>query len=639
MMDSIKKDHYGILIIVGVTFLTSTAVPMSNHKCNGTVNFSIIYEDGLVKNVSVDGITVIDTEANTPTSPLELHFKREESFAGENGIETLDSKGHRIQLVPGGRSGSRIVELFNYTTKTWSTPIDVYCLPLGVAYRQSRDEIVGFCAVNTTYGPITCLPYFKLTMQNGQYVDVSRSGSCSLSLSTANITNPVILQSNTDFEYDEVRLYFAERGTNKLHELSLSQGHPLDEYEIDSDETEALKIDHLVQDSSTSLRVVCNVDNSTNLYHKSFIWQTDSTQEQETGFIDGVVITESIAFDSYNLDYLVTFTSNRKTIIVIKKDGHQSAQQYSLLFTLDNPIHCQNLVEPNTHYLICLKEDGHHSLLINITDSTVTNQTIISSDESHKILEIGILTSNTFYVLNNQQEFSIYLLPATLIRLKTYTVRPNIDFVIAAASNDISYCAGVETVNTTTMVSTTDKPRSHVVIVIVVPIIAIIIIIVIIAVICIIIIKKRPAVSNHVNNKRVIEKTDNIKPQQNNDTIPLKDISCDANNQNDGTHMSYIATVENRDTGERNIDDDPPTNSIDAYQEVGNYHPDNSIMVNSNLNGFPNPADPTRLQDESELTNAVPVSEECIEPQECAEDMLPPRDDYIPIGEDASNPN
>ena len=237
-----------MLIVLGVTLAAiSMAFSASTHTCNGTVEFSIIYDDGLIRNVSVDGVSGSATDKETitpnPDALQGFRFTRGESFAGENGIE-IHNEMHRVLLIPGGRSGSYAVHLFDYVAKVWST-IDVYCQPLGLAYRSESDQIVGFCRVNTTYhdGTITCVPYFILRMQNDKWVDKSRSGSCSQQLSTANITNPVILQEDTDNEVDAVRLYFAENGTNRLHEVSLSDTGGPNFYNVPD---AMLKIDHLV---------------------------------------------------------------------------------------------------------------------------------------------------------------------------------------------------------------------------------------------------------------------------------------------------------------------------------------------------------------------------------------------------------
>ena len=426
----ISSTVVGAVRVILIALISSTTVVSNTYTlaCNGTVNFLILYEDGMIRNVSVNHseVPAVD-QTDTPTTALQrFHFNQHESFAGENGIEIEE---HHVQLIPGGSSGERFVHLFNYTTKTWTT-IDVYCPPLGLSYRRYFDEIVGFCAVNYSS---TCVPYFKLHIEDGQWVDVSRSGFCSLPLSTTNITNPVILQSDSDNEVDATRLYFAERGTNRLHEVYLSAVEAR-YYETDP----TLKIDHLIPVNNASflgLRVVCHrVDDSSDFYHKLFLWQLDSTQQQQTGFIGGAVQTESVAFDSYHLDYLVTFNANRNTVIIYKD---RQSQYYKNLPTLDYPLQCQNLAEPSAHYLICVAGNGHLPLLINLTGDAVTNMSV-SSDELKKVVRIGVLAKGTFYLLNNQQELSVCLLTSTVWCLKPYTVRTNIDFIIPNVSSDIN---------------------------------------------------------------------------------------------------------------------------------------------------------------------------------------------------------
>ena len=585
-----------MLIVVAFTLAAiSAALSASTHTCNGTVDFSIIYEDGQIRNISVDGVSgTTDNETVTPNPDAlqRFRFTGRESFAGENGIEINNERRH-VQLIPGGRAGLYAVHLLDYATKVWNT-IDVYCQPLGLAYRPESDEIVGFCRVNTTYhdGTITCVPYFILRIQNDKWVDGSQSGSCSQRLSTVNITNPVILQvADSDDEVDAVRLYFGERGTNRLHEVSLSGGES-NLYNADA----MLKIDHLVQASNTSLRVICRVENSSEFYQKLFLWQTDSIQQQQTGFVSGFVQTESTAFDSYNLDYLVTFNANRNTVI-IKEDG--GSNRFQLSHALDDPIQCQNLVGPATHYLICPAENGSLLLLLNITSNSVTNQTI-PVDESKRIIKIGRLAENQFYLLNDRQEISVYLIAATVTCVGTYTVRPNTDFIITAASGNIN-CTVMEDVDPH---SDSDKSRSATVVAIVVSVIVAAVIIIILAVVFIVVIVKLQIKKEHDCSGSI--STDIAQP-----------------------------TLENGYTGERSAED-PPTSSIDPSEEVGGNH--HGALVHSTLQDFPNAAtDPTRKgqsENNSDDTQCMEQkSEDCIVPLECAEDNLPARED--PIGDES----
>ena len=612
------------LIFVGVTLTVISSAVSIGHTCNGSVDFSILYEDGRFKDVSVNATSTIDSEIYTPIAPRGLRFLEDgESFAGENGIEI---ERHHIQLTPNGRFGSYLVQLFNYTTKAWSN-INVYCQPLGLTYRQDSDEVVGFCAVNATYGGITCVPYFKLRLQNGQWVDASRTGSCSQSMHTSSVTNPVILQRNSDYEFDDTRLYFAERGTNRLHEVSLSAGE-VTVYEADV----MLKIDHLVPVNNASfygLRVVCHANNSSDLHQKLFLWQLDSTQQQQTGFIDGFVVTESIAFDSYNLDYLVTFNTNRDTVI-IKKDG--GSMYYSLLSALDNPIQCQNLVGPSTHYLICLARNGHLSLLINITGDVVTNKIIID-DKSKTTIKTGMLAENTVYLLNDQQELSIYLITITVMHLGTYIVRSDINFIIITASSDINCTIMDNGPN----VNTSDSTDSVPVAAIVVPIVITVGLVTIFVVVSIVIVRKRRAPSKkngYTNGDACMQDTNS--DEHFDDHTVLKDASI-KDNRNGITAMEDIAhpTSEGCNNEARNVDN-PPTDSINACQAVSGHQ--DGALVNSAFKNFTSPDGPERLQDENnreETSYVEPRTEECIEPLPCSEDTpLPPRED--PVG-DASN--
>ena len=622
-----------ILIAVGVILaVLSTAASVSS-SCKGTINFPIIYEDGQIKNVSVNGDSAMDSGTSTPTTLQRLRFKEDGSFAGENGIEI---GRHYIWLIPGGRSGGYYVKSFNYTTETWNT-IDVYCPPLGLSYRQERDEVVGFCAVNATYGPITCVPYFTLRLQDGQWVDASRPGSCSQPLSTTNITDPVILQSDSDYEYDDTRLYFAERGTNRLHEVSLSAGEAK-YYETDA----TLKINHLVPVSNASflgLRVVCRVENSFDYYHKLYVWQLDSTQQQ-TGFVEEfVVTTESIAFDSYNLDYLVTFNAIRD---IVEFEGARSNNFQSLSIpVLDEPIHCQNLVGPSAHFLMCLARNGHLTLLINITNDGVTYQTIESES---KVNKIGVLTENTVYLLNDQQKLTVYLITPTVMCLGTYGVRANVDFVITSASSNIN-CTGIEN-----MSDGGDKSHSsnsdHVhVIAVVIPTATIITIIFVLVVTAYIkrkqirkIItsrKKKGDTNGHIphENKDIPKDTNSNHLSDRNDVTIKEGIPINDSNHN-GNMMTQPASPDNRDTGARNIEE-PPANSVDPCQEVS-ASDQYTAMVNSVCKGFPNPDVTGKVQNENNEDERQCIeqsSERCIEPRECTEndeENLPPREE--PIG-------
>ena len=384
-----------------------------------------------------------------------------------------------------------------------------------------------------------------------------------------------------------------------------------------------LKIDHLVPINNASfygLRVACHVSNSSDLHQKLFIWQLNSTQQQQTGFIDGFVVTESIAFDSYNLDYLVTFNTNRDTVI-IKKDGR--SKYYSLLSTLDDPIQCQNLVGPSTHYLICLARNGHLSLLINITGDVVTNQ-IIADDKSKATTKTGMLAENTVYLLNDQQELSVYLITTTVIRLGTYIVRSNINFIITAVFSDIN-CTVMDNGPST---DTSDSVPVAAIVVSIIIIVGLVSIFVVVFVITFVIMRKRRANPENECTNGDVQDTNNDQYDDNNTDASLED------NHNGSTTMENIAhpTSESHNNEARNVDD-LPTNSVNACQAVSGHQ--DGALVNPAFRIFTSPDDPEGLQAESNREETMELlSEQCIDPQQCAEDTLPPRED--PVG-DASN--
>jgi len=107
--------------------------------------------------------------------------------------------------------------MFDMDTRQWSDT-DTYCKPVGVA--NVGYNIVGFCDVISNLTP--CVPYFKVQQtRDGQWTDVSSGGLCSYSLSTTNLTNPVILSYPSQYGYLAI-LYIAERETGVLHEIDSS---------------------------------------------------------------------------------------------------------------------------------------------------------------------------------------------------------------------------------------------------------------------------------------------------------------------------------------------------------------------------------------------------------------------------------
>lgn len=189
-------------------------------KCRGQIDITVVNYNAEVKHVRVEGINQLTAHRVGTPLLMNLPSPTQEDYAGQN-YDIIEE--HNIQLFPAGKLGVNQLYLYNLTTKKWDI-INVYCRPLGVAYLPSRDEIGGFCAVNTSYeGRIQCVPYFTLDLHDdGRWTDTSQAGYCSNSLSTTDLTNPVILQNyNTDYEAGVVNLYFAERGTERLHEINM----------------------------------------------------------------------------------------------------------------------------------------------------------------------------------------------------------------------------------------------------------------------------------------------------------------------------------------------------------------------------------------------------------------------------------
>ena len=112
-----------------------------------------------------------------------------------------------------------------------------------------------------------------------------------------------------------MKLYFAERGTNILHEIDLGQQEHCCYYVPDNGEHE-LKIRHLVSaiandGSFTGLRLESSTDSSIDIFNVMFSSTTQSFHQK-------VIPSETIAFNS---DNLVTFSDNLKTMILISKNG------------------------------------------------------------------------------------------------------------------------------------------------------------------------------------------------------------------------------------------------------------------------------------------------------------------------------
>jgi len=133
--------------------------------------------------------------------------------------------------------------------------------------------------------------------------------------------------------------------------------------------------------SFTGLRVESSSGNSGDVYHK---WFSSTAQTFSRTFWSKIIpSTETIAFNSHNLKYLVTFTANHKAMSMKSEDGIQ----YKLDSSLCDPIKCQNMIGPVTYYLVCLtKESG--PILINIKAGT--SHTIMTGSN---VIDIGRLTS------------------------------------------------------------------------------------------------------------------------------------------------------------------------------------------------------------------------------------------------------
>jgi len=385
------------ILIIAASITTS-------QQCSSKLNVSILYDDGQIERVQLEGIDLFTAFPVTATTPISMELPPAtiDSQAGENGL-LFNEESYRY-FLPLGNIGKRIMAVFDGATETW-TSIGVYCEPVGLAI-QSPNQIVGFCTVNTTNN---CVQYFRLAQQDGgNWVDVSESGLCSYTLSTTNLTNPVILQYESQYGY-AVKLYFAEQGTNRLHEINLSEQES-NYYDVPNYGEYELKITRLVSaiatdGSFTGLRIESSTSKSADVYHVLF----SSTAQS---FSQNVIQTETAAFDSSTLDYLVSFTANHKTMVVISEDG--TKRQYELYSTLDGPIRCESMVES----LICLAGNGLSPLLINV--KTGTSQPITVGDSP--VTRIGKLTKDTFYFLNSQQEMFFYVLGSDLVHFGRFTV-------------------------------------------------------------------------------------------------------------------------------------------------------------------------------------------------------------------------
>ena len=399
-------------------------------QCNGSVTGKLVKENGEVVRVELNGRgpakSAVVTEFGSALDFASL--ARRELYAGENGITVIDD-GHYILLFPGGYANLKVMYFFNYSDNS-TNAVNVHCQPITVAYRPGQhrvdDSIVGHCKINTT---LMSVPYFKLrfSIQNGKWKDSdSAEYLFSQLVATTDLTYPVILQYENDYDAYVRKLYFANGNT--LHKIDLGDEqatmgtytcHLLNEDD---------QIHHLVpvvNSSFSGLRIIFSTSNDSGYCHQYF--------SPELGIIGTPFRTDYVAFDSYNLSYLVTFI-NLKTLSIMKHD--RTSKQFPLGHNLDDPIHCRNMAtQPNTHHLICLAGNGLHPLIINITSEQVTSRIIPAFNL--RIVRVGILTGHTFYLLTEEAEMLFYVVNSAVVCVGRYALRDGTDYVIVNATSDI----------------------------------------------------------------------------------------------------------------------------------------------------------------------------------------------------------
>lgn len=431
--------NIGIFLLSSTLLASSTLVTGSSNfevhgRCNGSVTGTVTYEDGKIFRIEVNGsrTDVSSTFVAQFNFASRASFTSQEFYAGKNGIIVQDD-GHRILLFPGGYSNQRVVHIYNYTDGSTST-VNVYCQPLSVAYRPGYqrvdDAIVGHCAFNATS---MCIPYFRLSVRNGKWTDTSRDGFCSMRLATANHTNPVILQYKSDYDASVTKLYFASGKI--LYGIDLGYQ---DVYSYDG-LPNGIQVHHLVlavNSSFSGLRVTFSTGNDVGYYHQYF--------SSELYYFLGIKFhTQHVAFNSYDLTYLVTF-ANLNTLQIMR-EGRMS-EQFPLSITLDEPIQCGNMAAvPNNHYLICLAGGGFHPVIINITDEQVTSKDIPVFNS--RITSVGIITENMFYLLTEDQEMFFYVVNSVINYLGRYALRYGVTHVITSTTGDIN-CSDPDDINT-----------------------------------------------------------------------------------------------------------------------------------------------------------------------------------------------
>ena len=420
-------------IFIYVTFWASSSVlsitdravtdieeEQCNRECNGTVTGILVSGDGEVVRVESNGrdpvSSAVIAQFNFSNAAT---FTNQERYAGENGI-IVEDDGHNILLFPGGSSGQNVVHLFNYSSKSTSA-INVYCQPVGLAYRpddqREDDVIVGHCKLNTT---IMRVPYFRLGIRNGKWTDISPTGLYSNRLDTTDLTNAVILQYESEYDQFATKLYFADKST--LHEIDL--GNPgVDTYPL----PDGNRIHRLVPAGNSSfpvLRATFYNGNNSGYSHHYFA-------SSLSRFTNLIFHTDFVAYDSFNLDYLVTFV-NHKTLSIIRQDG--TSQQFPLNITVDDPSQCENMIMgPNVHYLICLT-DGGLPVIINVIEP-VTSEVIPVVNS--RIVQIRLLTKDAFYLLTAERELLFYVVHPAVVCLGRYALRHGIDYVVTSATSNI----------------------------------------------------------------------------------------------------------------------------------------------------------------------------------------------------------
>jgi len=389
-------------------------------QCSGSLNVYVVYEDTGIKHVALNGVGEVSSVAvgmpYTVSTKLPLSTVSQ-SHAGENGI--ADYLINTL-IYPAGRLGLNSLYMFDMGTRQWSD-IDTYCKPIGVAYFYY--DVVGFCDLISN--PTPCVPYFKMQRtRDGQWRNGSSSGLCSYGLSTTNLTNPVILTYDSQYA-PSVKLYFAEQETGMLHEIHLGQQESR-RYIIPY---QGMNINRIVpavakDGSFTGIRIESLSPNTIN--HVLF----SSTAYR---FTQTNVQTETIAFDSYNLNYLVSFTTSLRTMIVTFRNG--TTRQYPLAVTLDDPVQCENVVGPVNHYLICLAGGGFSPIIIDVTSGTSKAVPV----GEFPVAKMEMLSENTFYLLNSHQELSFYIITnSSAVHIGTYTVRSNSNFSLMGFNSNIT---------------------------------------------------------------------------------------------------------------------------------------------------------------------------------------------------------